>query len=127
MNKAFVSFWFFTFLWALFLEIPLYVLAHEKNKRWRALFASILGNTITHPALWFFWPRFFSASIALSIGEFFAIIVEALCLFFLRASTLKKTFLIALCINLYSWFLTEYLYRQWLPKYMHYMFGFTLN
>src|SRR5881394_1909459 len=54
---AYIALWRVIFLLALILELPIVV------------FGALVGNAITHPLLWFGWPRILSGAPLLLAGE----------------------------------------------------------
>jgi hypothetical protein len=71
--------WSLAFIWTLALELPIYALA-ARGRLARAPFflAFFLGNSFTHPLVWYFWPRFDDYDSAFRALEAFAFTSEAL-------------------------------------------------
>ncbi len=109
MHAAYVSLWRWIFVLALALELPL-VFFLAKQRRGRAVLASLAANAITHPALWFFWPRLMPYTAAVVCGELFAVGAEGLALATLGGQR-RRGFLIALAANAYSYALGELVMR----------------
>jgi hypothetical protein len=72
--------WAVAFAWTCVLELPVYVLIAGRlfRPRWTAVPVSLLANAVTHPALWFLFPRFDPPVAWLLSGESLVVIVEAL-------------------------------------------------
>jgi hypothetical protein len=107
------------FALALLLELPLIALA---TKRTRPVLASLLGNAITHPALWFFFPRFFGYGTALALGETTAVLVEGASMATLGGLGLRRGMWLALAVNLYSWAVGELVMRGVAPALMRFYY-----
>ncbi len=63
--------------WAI--ELPLLLLILRGRAPWRrVLLAGALGTAITHPQLWYLWPRFFDSYTAYIVcGELAVVAIEA--------------------------------------------------
>ena len=106
----YVGLWRWVFLLALALELPLVFLAAPREHRVRATFASLLGNALTHPALWFLWPRVLPYGLAIVVGEVFAIAVEGAAMATVGKLG-RRGFVLALMVNGYSWAVGELVMR----------------
>lgn len=119
MHATYVSLWRWIFVLALSLELPL-VFFLARGRRSRAVLASLLANAITHPALWFLWPRVMPYTAAVIFGELFAVGVEGAAI--ALSGQRRWGFVIALVANAYSYALGELvmraigpaLYRFWM-------------
>jgi len=75
--------WLPVFLFAQAIEMPLYALplrrlGYTRPKRWLAAF---IPTALTHPIVWFVFPRLVHPYLAMAIAaESFAVVVEALVL-----------------------------------------------
>lgn len=71
--------WLAAFAWTLALELPVYTLALERHVRgWRALVALVLAvNAVTHPLLWFAFPRLTPYALYVVVAESCVTLVEA--------------------------------------------------
>lgn len=117
---TYVGLWQWIFVLALSLELPL-VFFLARGHRSRAVLASLAANAITHPALWFVWPRLMPYGVSVVFGELFAVGLEGFAI-----ATLGKQrrfgFIIALAANAYSYAIGELvmraigpaLYRFWM-------------
>ena len=120
-HAAYVSLWRWIFVLALALELPLvYFLAH--HRRGRAVLASLAANAITHPALWFVFPRVLPYTGALIVGELFAVGVEGAAIATLGGQK-RRGFLIALAVNAYSYALGELVMRGIGPSLWRFWMG----
>ena len=108
------------FVLALLLELQLIALA---TRRSRPVLASLLGNAITHPALWFLFPRYFAYSTALALGETTAVVVEGASMASLGKLGWKRGLLLSLAVNLYSWLVGEIVMRGVGPALMRFYYG----
>lgn len=95
----------------LLLETPLYFLFLKKAiPARRTLLASLVVNLLTHPAVWFFWPRILADS-SFTIGntiwicEIFALTVEMLVLRYAFRIPFKRAFYASFTANLFSWWI----------------------
>lgn len=122
MQSAYVALWQSVFVFALLLELPLVALA-AKGTRVRAVLASLLGNAITHPALWFVWPRVLPATAALLVGEACAIAVEGASIAWLGRQGARRGFVIAAAVNVHSWIVGELVMRTIARRLLAYWFG----
>lgn len=120
MQAAYSALWRSVFLLALALELPIVAWGSPKERRHWALLASIVGNAITHPLLWFVWPRFFSHTTAVLVGETTAIVVEGALIAIALKS--KRGFAIGLAANLYSWAVGELVMRVVAVRIMRYWY-----
>lgn len=122
MSASYFALWRAVFVLALALELPIVAFAAPREHRQRATLASVLGNAVTHPALWFLWPRVLPYGAAVLVGELFAIGVEGALL-----STVGKLgrrgFVVALIANLYSWAIGELVMRGIGPALMRVWLG----
>ena len=68
--------------WAI--ELPLLLLILRGRAPWRrVLLAGALGTAITHPQLWYLWPRFFDSYTAYIVcGELAVVAIEAVVMAF---------------------------------------------
>ncbi|MBM4320621.1 MAG: hypothetical protein FJ125_11830 [Deltaproteobacteria bacterium] len=81
LPQTLVGLWFFSLLLTLAVEVPLYVLLSRGAVRCaRAALAGAAGTLLTHPALWFFWPRLVDSDYTtyLVSGELAVVAAEAL-------------------------------------------------
>ena len=76
-----------------------------------------------HPALWFVWPRIFSGSTSLYVGEAFAILVEGALIATLGRLGPRAGFGIAAAVNLWSWGVGELVVRVIAVRLMAYWYG----
>ena len=78
-HKFFIA-WSYSFLFTLAVEIPIYVLVARRSvPARRAALAAALCSAVTHPLLWFVWPRFFKHYTTYIVsGELIVAVVEAL-------------------------------------------------
>jgi hypothetical protein len=109
MPATYVALWQWIFVLALALELPL-VFFLARGHRGRAVIASFAANAITHPALWFVWPRVLPYGASVVVGELFAVGLEGASI-----ATLGKQkrfgFVIALAVNAYSYAIGELVMR----------------
>jgi hypothetical protein len=112
VHATYVGLWRWVFVLALALELPLIVLATAKGKRLRAAGASLIGNAVTHPALWFLWPRLLPYGAALVVGELAAVILEGASLAVIGGLGRRRGFLLSLAVNAYSYALGELVMRK---------------
>ena len=78
-------YWIRAFGFTLAMEIPIFVLvgrfgSFKKNQIpiWRLALAGAAGSTVTHPLLWFVWPRFISNYTTYIVsGELIIALVES--------------------------------------------------
>lgn len=122
MPAAYLALWRWVFVLALALELPLVALASPREHRVRATLASLLGNALTHPALWFVWPRVMPYTAALIVGETCAVVVEGAALATLGRLG-RRGFVVALAVNLYSWAIGELILRGIGPALMRVWYG----
>jgi hypothetical protein len=71
--------WFAAFAWTIALEQPIYTLALRRHVRrwWTPCAIALAVNAITHPLLWFAFPRFAPYWQYVVAGELCVIAVEA--------------------------------------------------
>lgn len=71
--------WLVAFAWTLALELPVYTLLLERHvSGWRTLCALVVAvNAITHPLLWFVFPRLSPYAWYLLAGEACVTVAEA--------------------------------------------------
>lgn len=122
MHASYVALWRWVFVLALALELPLVALAVPREHRVRATLASLLGNAVTHPLLWFVWPRMLPYGAALIVGEACAIGVEGAALATLGRLG-RRGFFLALAVNLYSWAVGELILRGIGPALVRVWYG----
>lgn len=120
--RAYFLLWAWVFALALALELPLVALASPKELRLRGVGASLLGNAITHPTLWFLLPRLIPHEAAVMVGELFAIAVEGALLAKLGGLGRRGLWL-GLAVNLYSWMIGELILRGLGPALVRVWFG----
>ena len=106
---SYVALWQWIFILALSLELPL-VFFLARGRRGRAVLASLAANAITHPALWFLWPRLMPYGASVVFGELFAVGVEGAAIATLGGQR-RFGFLIALAANAYSYAIGELVMR----------------
>ena len=85
--------WLKSFAFTLVLEAPVFGLVGWKTAPvWRLLAAGAAGTCITHPALWFLWPRLFrDYTTYIVTGELLVSIIESFTFYALaRPITLLK-------------------------------------
>jgi hypothetical protein len=81
--------WIRAFFFTLAVEIPLFVLVAGFRNRsgrraplWRLVLAGAAGTAVTHPALWFVWPRVVSDyTLYIATGELLVAVVETFTFF----------------------------------------------
>jgi hypothetical protein len=97
-----VHHWWSAFLLTLVLEIPVYVLlTRGRVPAWRSAAAGVVCSAVTHPLLWFAWPRTaMSYAAYLVTGELLVIAAET-AIFWVVAHPLKlrRAALVALAAN----------------------------
>jgi hypothetical protein len=121
MNAAYSALWRSVFLLALALELPMVALVSPRERRWWAVLSSLVGNAITHPLLWFVWPRLLPYGAAVITGELVAVAVEgALIAFAIRS---RSGFAIALLANAYSWLVGDFVMRVVSVRAMHFWYA----
>jgi hypothetical protein len=96
------------------LEVPvvyLFVrfLCNKKLQSLRVILVAILASVLTLPYLWFILPPFVDARLYLWYGEAFVILVEACLFLWLLGVRVWFALLLALCANLFSFFVGPYL------------------
>lgn len=74
--------WFAAFAWTLALELPIYtLLLHRDVRSWQRLCALVLAvNAVSHPLLWFAFPKLSPYWCYVVAGELWVIAIEALLL-----------------------------------------------
>lgn len=122
MGPAYFALWRWVFALALTLELPLVALAVPRPQRLRAVSVAVLGNAITHPALWFLWPRIMPYGAALIVGELVAVGAEGALLATLGKLG-RRGIWIALAANLYSWAIGELILRGLGPALVRVWYG----
>lgn len=120
--RAYFLLWAWVFVLALALELPLVALSSPKGLRLRAVGASLLGNALTHPTLWFVLPRIVPHEAAVIVGEILAIGVEGALLAKLGGLGRRGLWL-GLVVNLYSWAIGELILRGLGPALVRVWFG----
>lgn len=72
------SLWFYAFLWTLALEWPIYTLAlwSSLGKTGRHILVLLLINLVTHPFLWYLFPRFEPAWLWIWVAEAWVTLTE---------------------------------------------------
>lgn len=123
MRPAYFALWQSVFVLALALELPLVGLAAPAGRRIRAIVGSLLGNALTHPALWFLWPRLMPATPALLVGEACAIGVEGAAIWAVARIAPRRAFAIAAAVNLYSWAVGDLVTRVIGKRLMAFWYG----
>lgn len=122
MTATYLALWRGVFVLALALELPWIALSSPRELRVRATMTCVLGNALTHPALWFLWPRVMPYGVAVVFGEAFAIAVEGALLAWLGRLG-KRGVWLALIANLYSWAVGELVLRGIGPALTRYWLG----
>lgn len=122
MTGRYTALWQSVFVLALALELPLVAAFAPRGRRLRAIAASLIGNAVTHPLLWFVWPRWLPSLAALLVGEGFAIGFEALSLATIGGLERRRALAVATAVNLYSWALGEWIMRAVGPRLADYWF-----
>lgn len=120
VHASYALLWRWVFALALLLELPLIALA---TKRARPVLAALLGNAVTHPLLWFFFPRFFGYATALTLGETTAVVVEGAAMATLGGLGLRRGMTLSLAVNLYSWAVGELVLRGIAPALIRFYYG----
>jgi len=120
VHGSYVALWRWVFALALLLELPLIALA---TRRARPVVASLLGNALTHPALWFLFPRYFAYTTALVLGEATAVVVEGASMATLGKLGWKRGLLLSLAVNSYSWLIGEVILRGVGPALVRFYYG----
>jgi len=95
--------WLVAFVFTQIVEVPIYLWAleraHGRQKRARDLFVAFAASTITHPVVWFVFPRLFPVNAyvtMLACAEAFAVVVEAV---WLRAFGVRRALFWSLAAN----------------------------
>jgi len=72
--------WVRSFVFTLAAEVPVYVLlVWKKVPLWRAVVAGMAGTCLTHPLLWFVWPKVVSDyTVYIVTGEILVAVIETL-------------------------------------------------
>jgi hypothetical protein len=89
-------FWCQAFAFTLVVEVPLFVLVAargltraERAPIWRLILAGAAGTALTHPLLWFVWPRVIADYTTYIVtGELLVALIESLT-FFALASPIR--------------------------------------
>ncbi len=123
MTSAYVALWQVFFALALVLELPLVALASPAGKRARSVIGALVGNALTHPLLWFVWPRLLPHLPALLLGEACAVVVEAGAIHFIAKVPPRQALVISAAVNLYSWAVGEALSRVLFPRMVAFVYG----
>jgi hypothetical protein len=118
---AYFALWRVMFLLALVLELPIVTFASPREKRVRVIVGALVGNAITHPLLWFGWPRVLSGTPMLLVGETCAVVVEAFAMAWIGGIDRKRAFVISFCANFYSWGVGEIINRVVFPRMAEYL------
>jgi hypothetical protein len=120
VHDSYALLWRWVFTLALLLELPLIALA---TKRTRPVLASLVGNALTHPALWFLFPRYFGYATALAVGETTAVLVEGASLATIGKLGWRRGMALSLAVNLYSWLVGELILRGIGPALVRFYYG----
>jgi hypothetical protein len=74
--------WFAAFVWTLAIELPVYtIVLHRHARSWQRLCGLVLAvNAISHPVLWFAFPKLSPYWLYVLAGEACVIVIEALIL-----------------------------------------------
>jgi hypothetical protein len=82
--------WLRSFAFTLLVEVPIFVLMTRGSvSRLRAAVGGALGTCMTHPCLWFVWPRLFrDYAVYITSGEILIVLVESV-VFFLVVRTIR--------------------------------------
>ena len=118
---AYFALWRVMFLLTLLLELPIVVFATPRPMRVRVTLAALVGNAITHPLLWFGWPRLLSGAPLLVAGETCAVVVEALAMNVLGGLDRRGALILSLGANFYSWGIGEIINRVVFPRMADYL------
>ena len=71
--------WALSFALTLIVEVPLFAALGRGLPAWRAAVVGAVGSCVTHPLLWFVWPRIVSDYTAFLVtGEVLVTLIEAL-------------------------------------------------
>lgn len=109
--------WARSFLFTLAVEVPVYaVVTRGVVPRGRAMLAGAAGTCLTHPLLWFVWPRVIADhDLGLASGEALVALVET-CTFLALARPVPFRWAVAAAFlaNAASWGL-GWGVRAWLP------------
>ena len=92
ISHAYLVRWLHAFVFTLVVEVPVFVLVVRGTvPAWRAALAGAAGSFLTHPLLWFVWPRVIRHDYAAYIvsGELIVSVVETFT-FFLLAGGLDR-------------------------------------
>jgi len=76
--------WLVSFLFTLVVEVPIFAWIGKKNvPLWRGAIAGAAGTCLTHPLLWFVWPRImhFSYTGYIVSGELIVAAIESFTFF----------------------------------------------
>jgi hypothetical protein len=120
VHASYALLWRWVFALALLLELPLIAVV---TKRTRPVLASLLGNALTHPLLWFVWPRVFSYGVAVGVGETCAVVIEGASMATLGGLGLRRGMSLSLAVNLYSWLVGELILRGIAPALIRFYYG----
>ena len=121
--SSYTSLWLASFALALLLELPLVALALPAASRARGVLASIVGNAVTHPLLWFVFPRVLPLGAAVVVGELVAVVVEGSAIKLIARISFRRAMLLSLAVNLYSWGVDEFITRALAPRLAAYWWG----
>jgi len=84
--SPYVALWFRSFLFTQAVEIPIYVaFGWGRVPLWRAALAGAACSCLTHPLLWFVWPRVIAGNYRAFVvsGELGVAVIESLVFFVL--------------------------------------------
>jgi len=89
-SQIYFHYWLKSFIFTLIIEAPFYVLLGRKAVPWwRALLAGAACSCVTHPALWFLWPRVIHVyKLYILSGEILVCIIETF-IFYALARPIK--------------------------------------
>ena len=98
--------WLHAFLLTLVIEVPVFVLVWRfgrslRRPLWRIAAAGAAGTVLTHPLLWFVWPRVVTDyNMYVLTGEVIVAVVESFTFFALaRPITLRRAIAASLLAN----------------------------
>ena len=79
--------WLEAFIWTLAIELPIMVLTMRRwvSRWWVPVLLALVVNTVTHPILWFVFPRFGDYATWVVAAEAFVWFTEAVMLTFMVA------------------------------------------
>jgi hypothetical protein len=94
ISQAYLVAWFRAFLFTPAAEAPVYVVVTRRVvPAWRAALAGMACSCLTHPLLWFVWPRVVPASYAAYVvsGELLVCVIESAAFFALAGGLGRRS------------------------------------